>query len=61
MTEEQLLRALERLALALFIAPAAFPFLRRYGRPVMILAVTVYIVALGAALVLTALYFLGGA
>lgn len=61
MTEEQLLLALERLALALFIAPAAFPFLHRVGRPLRVLAVVVYLAALAVALTLAAMYFIGGA
>ncbi len=59
MTEQQILLVLERLVLVLVIAPAAFPFLRRFGPQLRMAAIIVYAVAMAIALVLSAIYFLG--
>ena len=59
MDQEILLRVLERLALVLVLAPAAFPFLGRFGRQVRTAAIALYAVAMGTAIVLTLLYFIG--
>ena len=57
MTEDQLLSVLQRLALVLAIAPAAFPFLHRFGRGLMIAAVVVYAIAFAIAAALALAYF----
>lgn len=59
MSEGEILRVIERLVLILAIAPAAFPFLRRFRRELRIAAITLYGIAMAAALVLVAIYFLG--
>ena len=59
MTEEQLLLVLQRLVLILAIAPAAFPFLHRFGAGLRTAAIVLYAVAVGIAIVLSLVYFLG--